>query len=322
MTTDSTILVTGAHGCIGAWVAKQALDSGARVICYDAVAEPKRLAMISPDYDASRLECVVGRIEDTVHVKALVRDRGVTHIVHLAAVLMPYCQANPVEGGMIDVMGTLNVFEAARDAGRAVRIVYASSSAVWGPKDAYEDRKLTENDPLKPSTHYGVFKQANEGNARAFFSTNGISSFGLRPWTVYGPGRDVGLTADPTLAMKAAALRQPFQIRTSGLMDLQFVEDVADTFLACLFSRQEGAFVFNLAGDVVDMGELIRFIEEVRPEARGLLTFAGPQVPVSWQMDDSQLRAAVPGIRRTSLIDGIRKTIKTYEALAAAGRLQ
>ena len=68
------------------------------------------------------------------------RDENITHIVHLAAVLMPFCQANPVAGGLVNVIGTLNLFEAARDSGREVRIVYASSSAVWGPGEAYEDR--------------------------------------------------------------------------------------------------------------------------------------------------------------------------------------
>ena len=136
--------------------------------------------------------------------------------MHLAAVLIPVCQADPVKGGLTNVIGTLNVFEGARDAGREVRVVYASSSAVWGPEEAYGDRALSESDLLLPATHYGVFKQANEGNARAFYCLNGISSVGLRPWSVYGLGRDAGLTADPTLAEKAVVLRRPFRIPDRG----------------------------------------------------------------------------------------------------------
>src|SRR5437762_13221909 len=112
---------------------------------------------------------------------ALVNDEGISHIVRLAAQLMPHCQASSVAGAMVNVIGTLNVFEAARHAGRSVRLVYASSSAVWGPEEAYGSGKLCETDPLKPSTHYGVFKQANEGNARAYYLADGISSVGLRP---------------------------------------------------------------------------------------------------------------------------------------------
>jgi UDP-glucose 4-epimerase len=311
------VLVTGSQGCIGAWVVRSLLARGLDVITYDADPDPTRLALITSPEVAVRVPMELGRIEDTARIKALVRTRDITHIVHLAAVLMPYCQANPVEGGIVNIIGTLNVFEAARDAGRDVRVVYASSSAVWGPEDAYGSGMLTEDDPLKPGTHYGVFKQANEGNARAFYAVNGISSVGLRPWTVYGPGRDRGLTADPTLAMRALAFGEPFQIRVSGYMDLQYVEDVAETFVRCLLAPVQGAYVFNLQGSVIGMQELIETFDKIRPGANNLITFAGPQVPVAYRMDDSELRSKIPGIPRTPLEAGVQKTIEHFESLRA-----
>jgi nucleoside-diphosphate-sugar epimerase len=312
---SARVLVTGSQGCIGAWVVKQLLERGDSVVCYDLDTRTTRLDAILPERDAQRLALLQGAIQDTQRLKEVVRGESITHIVHLAAVLMPYCQANPVEGGMIDVIGTLNVFEAARDSGRNIRVAYASSSAVWGPEDAYDKRALTEADPLKPATHYGVFKQANEGNARVFFSTNGISSFGLRPWTVYGPGRDVGLTADPTLAMQAIARGETFRIRVSGRMDLQFVGDVAGIFLACLFSPLEGAHVYNLAGDVIDMQDLIRLIDEVVPGAASQLSAEGPQVPVCSNLDNTALLQAIPRLPRTPLRSGIERTIQHYKQL-------
>lgn len=315
------VLVTGAQGCIGAWSVRKLLDRGVEVVTYDVNAERPRLSLIASEEELRRVEARVGSIEDTARVKELVRDGGITHIVHLAAVLMPFCQQHPVQGAMVNVIGTLNVFDAARDAGRPVRVVYASSSAVWGPGDAYESRKLNEGDPLKPATHYGVFKQSNEGNARVFFDSNGISSVGLRPWSVYGVGRDSGLTADPTLAMRALACGEPFEIRLSGHMDLQYVEDVAETFLACLFSPLEGAHVFNLAGDIVEMNELIGLLESMRPGAARLITAKGPQVPVAYRMDDSQLRTKVANIPRTPLKQGVEKTLAHFERLKLEGRL-
>ncbi len=309
------VLVTGAQGCIGAWVVRALLDRDVDVVTYDADPNPTRLALITSPELAARVPMELGRIEDTTRLKALVRSGGFTHIVHLAAVLMPYCQANPVEGGIVNVIGTLNIFEAARDAGREVRVVYASSSAVWGPEEAYGSGMLTEEDPLKPGTHYGVFKQANEGNARAFYAVNGISSVGLRPWTVYGPGRDRGLTADPTLAMRAVAFGEPFQIRVSGHMDLQYVEDVAEIFVRCLLAPIQGAYVFNLQGSVVSMQELVDTFEKARPGARKLITVAGLQVPVAYRMDDSELRAKIPDIPKTPLETGVRKTIEHFESL-------
>jgi nucleoside-diphosphate-sugar epimerase len=315
------ILVTGAQGCIGAWVVKNLLDRGLDVIIYDADPEPIRLSLIAPVEQIRRAVVKTGRVEDTIRLKRLVKEGGVTHIVHLAAVLMPFCQAQPVDGALVNVIGTLNVFEAARDAGRPVRVVYASSSAVWGPEDAYGSGKLTEEDPLKPATHYGVFKQANEGNARVFFATHGISSVGLRPWTVYGVGRDRGLTADPTLAMRAVALGQPFRIRLTGYMDLQYVADVAESFVRCLLAPLEGAHVFNLEGDVVAMDELISTLERLRPGARRLIDAEGPQVPVAYRMDGSQLRAHVQGILRTPLAEGVRETLEMFERLHHAGAI-
>jgi nucleoside-diphosphate-sugar epimerase len=309
------VLVTGAQGCIGAWVVKVLLQRGLDVLLYDADPNPARLSLLLKPERLASVPIEVGKIEDTARLKSLVKDGGVTHIMHLAAVLMPFCQTDPVEGGMINVIGSLNVFAAARDAGRPVRVVYASSSAVWGPEEYYGSGKLTEDEPLKPATHYGVFKQANEGNARAFYLANGISSVGLRPWTVYGVGRDRGLTGDPTLAMKAVAEKQPFRIRVSGNMDLQYVEDVAETFVRCLLSDLAGAHVFNLEGSVVDMEDLVAMLERFRPGARALISVEGPKVPVAYRMDDSQLRAAIPGIPKTGLEEGIRKTLEYFERL-------
>src|ERR1044071_3513493 len=126
------VLVTGANGCIGSWVVKSLLERNLDLLLFDLDSVPVRLGLIVPAEQVRRLAIETGAIEDTARVKALVKDQGVTHIVHLAAALMPVCQANPVTGGLVNVVGTLNVFEAARDAGRPIRIVYASSSAVWG----------------------------------------------------------------------------------------------------------------------------------------------------------------------------------------------
>jgi nucleoside-diphosphate-sugar epimerase len=314
-------LVTGSQGCIGAWVVKALLDRGLDVLCFDADKDATRLELIHGDAASPKLRMATGRIEDTGRVKSLVRDEGITHIIHLAAVLMPYCQANPVTGGLVNVIGTLNVFEGARDAGRAVRVVYASSSAVWGPDEAYGGRTLKEEDQLLPATHYGVFKQANEGNARAFFHANGISSVGLRPWTVYGAGRDRGLTADPTLAMKAAVLGVPFTIRVSGYMDLQYVGDVAETFVRSALDPLEGAYVFNLAGSIVGMEDFVEQLAAALPESRGLIGVSGPQVPVSYRMDATALHEAIPNLPRTPLEEGIRRTLEIFGLRKSEGRL-
>src|SRR5579872_2459628 len=98
------VLVTGANGCIGTWVVKNLLDRGLDVMIYDLDPTPARLSLIAPEDSVRRVKIETGHIEDTARVKALVKDEGITHIVHLAAALMPVCQAHPVMGGLIDVM--------------------------------------------------------------------------------------------------------------------------------------------------------------------------------------------------------------------------
>ena len=141
---------------------------------------------------------------------------------------MPTCQADPVTGAFVNIVGTLNVFESAKALGLA-RVIYASSAAVFGASDA--NSPLGESAQSEPATHYGVFKRTNEGNARVYFLDHGLSSVGLRPLTVYGVNRDSGLTSDPTKAMKAAVLGLPFHIRFSGATDFQYVADTAAAFL-------------------------------------------------------------------------------------------
>jgi nucleoside-diphosphate-sugar epimerase len=308
-------LVTGAQGCIGSWVVRRLVEQGHEVVTFDTNESLARLEMISSPEVVAKVDRRVGRIEDTDTVKKLIAEGGFTHIVHLAAVLMPFCQKNPVQGGLINVIGTLNIFEGIRDSGRQIPLVYASSSAVWGPTDEYGEGALTEDLPLKPSTHYGVFKAANEGNARNFFTSDGISSIGLRPWTVFGPGRDAGLTADPTLAMRAVAQKQPFQIRLSGHMDLQYTRDVADIFIQCVASGIQGAHAFNLRGEVIEMEQLRMLLDEIRPGAAELISVKGPEVPVAYRMSDEALVKAVGEIPRTPLREAIVETIEKFEAI-------
>jgi nucleoside-diphosphate-sugar epimerase len=315
------VLVTGAEGCIGAWVVKLLLDRNIETLTYDVDSHSTRLPLIASSDQISKLHVEVGAIEDTETIKSIVRHNAITHIIHLAGALIPFCQTNPVQGALTNVIGTLNVFEAARFSGRRVRIAYASSAAVWGPEEDYGDRTVSESDQLHPRTHYGVFKQANEGNARVCYSADGISSIGLRPWTVYGVGRDKGLTADPTIAIKAVALGKRFQIRTTGFMDLQYVADVAGAFIDCVLSDLEGAHVFNLAGDLVGMDEFIRTLDKLRPGAADLISADGPQVPVAYRMDASSLREKLPGLPKTTLEEGLKLTLELFDRLHREQRL-
>ena len=171
----------------------------------------------------------------------------------------PTCRANPILGAKVNVIGTLAVFEAALALKDQVeRVVYASSAAVHGPAEPDVAGAVGDQVRLAPLSHYGAFKVCNELNARVYWLDHGITSIGLRPWTVYGVGRDFGMTSEPTKAIKSVALGRPYRISYGGKQDLQYVADVAATFVRALTQPFEGADAFNLRGAVEPIE---RFVE-------------------------------------------------------------
>jgi nucleoside-diphosphate-sugar epimerase len=198
--------LTGGYGCIGAWIARQLLQRGASVWVYDLKEDLHRLRLILPEEKVRQVRFVQGDVTDLECLKCALATHAITHVVHLAGLQVPVCRADPILGAKVNVLGTLAVFEAVRQARVIPRLVYASSAAVFGPPEAYPARPLADDAPPAPSTHYGYFKCCNEGNARIYYQEHGLPSIGLRPWTVYGPGRDFGMTSEPTKAIKALAV--------------------------------------------------------------------------------------------------------------------
>src|SRR5262249_39424955 len=149
---------------------------------------------------------------------------GATHLLHLAGLQVPTCRTNPILGARVNVIGTLAVFETAVALkGQVKRVVYASSAAVHAPPDPAATGPIEDDARLAPVTHYGAFKVCNEQNARVYWLDHGVTSVGLRPWTVYGVGRDFGVTSEPTKAIKAVAAGRRYAISYGGSQDLQYV---------------------------------------------------------------------------------------------------
>ncbi|MBS1808898.1 MAG: NAD-dependent epimerase/dehydratase family protein [Acidobacteria bacterium] len=318
--TEKNYLITGAHGFIGAWVVKRLLAANAgQVVMFDRSADPRRLRLIMDEDEIERTSFVAGDITAANTLPPIVEQHGITHIIHLAGLQVPSCKADPRMGAMVNVIGTINVFEAAlHSAGQVKHIAYASSAAVFGKSD---DTPQTEDKAGNTGSHYGAFKRCNEDNARIYFLDNGISSIGLRPLTVYGVGRDFGVTSDPTKAMKAAVVGRPFHIRFGGRTDFLYAADCADAFIRSADSEQEGAFVFNLHGETAAIADIIAEIETEVPAAKGTITQAENIMPIPAELDDSAIIATLGDIPHTSLRQGVQETIARFKVLHEQGRL-
>ena len=316
LTMAETYFITGAQGCIGSWIVKALVERGDDAVVFDRSDDARRLRAIMDAEQIAGVRFVLGDITDSDDVRSALERSGARRVIHLAGLQVPICKAEPVRGALVNVVGTLNVFEAARAMG-VENVVYASSAAVYGLNE--DDAVLDESVACEPSTHYGVFKRANEGNARVYFLDHGVCSVGLRPLTVYGVNRDFGLTSDPTKAMKSAVLRRPFHIRFGGATDFQYVADTAVAFIACADKKPEGAQVFNLHGETVTVEKIANLINEVSESS--LITFSGPPIPIAPALDDSAIRRFLGDLPSTPLDTGVRETMDRFAALRDAGTL-
>lgn len=317
---NDRFLITGALGCIGAWVVRNLIREGVPTAIFDLSSDLRRLRLIMSEEEIAQITVLSGDIRELEAVEHAMSASDATHVIHLAALQIPFCKADPVLGAQVNVVGTVNVFEAAKRRGLH-RVVYASSAAVYGISEEYPEGPVAHDAPLRPRTLYGVYKQANEGTARVYWVEDGISSIGLRPYVVYGPGRDQGLTSCPTTAMLAAAIGLQYTVPFGGRFDIQFADDVARAFIHAARAPFEGTEVFNLHGSVVDVGEIIATIGAVAPEAQGTLSFTGAPLSFPAEMDETPLISTLGPLPHTSLADGVHTTIETFRQAVQTGRL-
>jgi UDP-glucuronate 4-epimerase len=315
-------LVTGALGCIGAWTVRGLVREGAQVVALDVGSDSRRLRLIMTPDELAAVTFVTGDITDLAAVEAVLDGHGITNVIHLAALQVPFCRADPPRGALVNVVGTVNIFEAVRRrAERMAPVVYTSSIAVFDAADADPTSgRLMTDAASHPPNHYGVYKQANEGNARIYWQDQGLSSIGLRPMTVYGVGRDQGMTSGPTKAIVSAVLGRPYRVSFDGPTLYQYVEDVARTLVAASRSSLEGARVYNMPGVIADGPAITAAIEAVVPDAAHVIGFEPGDLPFPFEIDHDGIEALGP-LPVTPLADGIAASVAIYRRLADEGRL-
>lgn len=321
-TNAKRFLVTGAKGFIGSWVVKVLVERGDRPLILDLDAESHRLAALLSDEQLQEVSFRSGDVSKLDDVERAIADNGITHVIHLAALQVPFCVANPPLGALVNVVGTVNVLEAVkRHRDHARKLVYASSAAVYGTEDFYGSDHIADDAPLQPATLYGVYKQCNEGTARVYYDCDRISSIALRPSTVYGVGRDQGLTSGPTKAIKACVAGRPYVVRFTGRADMQYARDTALTFIRAAESDLEGARVYTPRGAVVSVDEILEALERRFPGARGLIRAEGKPLPLPADVENNAIRRDFPDLPVTTLDDGIDETIRIFHGLQKQQRL-
>lgn len=303
-------LVTGALGCVGAWTVKALLDDGEEPVGYDLGGDDARLRLILLEDELARVTLVSGDVTDADALGRALDEHGITRVVHLAALQVPFCRADPALGARVNVLGTVVVFEAVKARlDRIPGLAYASSTAVY---NATDPSPAPESGGTAPSTLYGTFKLANEGTARVFWEDDGVASIGIRPYVVYGPGRDQGMTSGPTLAMAAAARGEGFGIAYGRTAQYDFAPDVGRAFALAARASTDGAHVANFPGQAASMDEVIAAIEGAAPEVAGRITCGDQRLPFPGTLESRLLERLIGEVPQTSLADGVRRTVEHF----------
>src|SRR6056300_1280053 len=291
------IIIFGGCGFLGSWIVNVFLRKGYDVTIFDLKIQKELLGNIL-EKDINKIKFIQGDITKYEQVEEATSQMD--HVINIAGLMTPDCSSNPKLGAQVNVLGAINVFEALKKHNIKF-LVYASSAGVFGQKDKYN--------PF-PETHYGAYKLAVEGLARAYFNESNISSIGIRPYVIYGPGREVGGTAGVTLACKAAKQGESYTINFSGKAGFVYVQDVVDLVEMSIAQIPSGALTFNINGITADVSEFINLIKKNIPLSD--IGIEGDSLSVVDEIRGNEPSKTFKKFKYTSLEDGIKRTIDFY----------
>lgn len=305
---DGPVMVTGAAGCIGAWVLAILKRSGISCIAADIAIDSRRLELIVGPDEAADYVWQGLDVTDGAAVSNFVKDNAIDAIIHLAGLQVPFCAADPARGARVNVEGTVNILQAARE-NSVSRLAYASSVAAvcFPPGPGFKE------------TLYGAYKVANEQTALVYWQDWQVPSVGLRPNVVYGLGRDQGMSSLTTAAIHAAACHETFEIPFTGPYSWLHAGEAASAFIAAVSRVGENAAVYDLNGPCVTVEDGINILKNLAPNVR--ISSAGAPFPFPPDLDETKTHANLPDYKRISVEDGIASTYRAFCQLAAEDRL-
>ena len=305
---DGPVLVTGAGGCIGSWTLALLTSAGVPAVAFDLSADQRRPRLLMIEQELAGIPWITGDIADTAAVADAVARHEIRAIIHLAALQVPFCKADPAAGAKANVVGTVNVFEAARQHGLQ-RVAYASSIAA---------HSFFPGAPWL-ATLYGAYKLCDEMIARTYAEDWGVPSVGIRPGVVYGVGRDQGLTSKTTVAILAAAAERPYTVPFSGEVSALHAGEVASAFIKAVSRERDGAHVFDLNGRPTTVAAWLEIVRALAPGVQ--LDVAGDPLPFPADLSDEPIREYLGDYGPVPLEEGIEATYAAFRRLLAAGAL-
>jgi UDP-glucose 4-epimerase len=321
------VLVTGADGFIGSHLTEALANAGARVTAltlYNSFDSYGWLDEI-PEATKGRLDLVRGDVRDAAFISRVVPGQDI--VFHLAALIaIPHSYAAAQTYVETNVLGTLNILEAARQSGTD-RIVHTSTSEVYGTA---LKMPIPEDHPLQGQSPYSASKIGADMMAEAFARSFGLPVVTLRPFNTFGP-RQSERAIIPTLIRQALdpncdAIRVG---DTTPVRDLTFVEDTVAAFMAAgSCPDMEFGRAYNAGSQrAVTVADLIDLVIELSGTSKPVVQEGVRMRPANSEvralLADCSRFAAVTGWRpRTDLREGIGRTMEWWRSRLAMGRVR
>ena len=304
---EQEVIVTGGAGFIGSNLCRTLLEHGAKVTAFDNLYSGK-IDFIKDLMDKG-LNFVQGDIRDPAALEKATKNCEA--IFHLAAqTSVPFSMENPKEDCEINVVGTLNVLEAARKAG--ARMVFASSCAVYGNP---EKRPTPETYPTHPIAFYGLTKLLGENYCRFYQETYGLEVVMLRIFNVYGPNCH-GAIYD--FLNKLRKTPDKLEVLGTGKQsrDFVYISDMVDALIKAATSPTAAGQAFNIGtGTTTSVTELAKMIIDILGLEDVEIYFTGGQ---AWAgdmditlADNSKAANILQWKPQVSLREGLKKLIKS-----------
>jgi UDP-glucose 4-epimerase len=299
-----TVLVTGGAGFIGPHLVRRLLADGNRVVSFDNYATGSARNLPAAD----DLEVVEGDLRDRDGVAAALRHVAPDAVLHLAAIhYIPYCNQHPDQAMDVNVGGTFNLLEAAKDVGVS-RIVMASSAAVYPIQDA----ACREDAPTGPTDIYGATKVALEALGQSFAAETGVPVTSARFFNVYGPGE----TNPHVIPDILAQLDGDEPVRLGNMTpkrDYVHVDDIADALMALLAHDHAEHRSYNIGtGTEHSVADLIEVLSGLLGRDVAVVSEAGRRRRLDRQhllSDISRIREEVGWEPKVGLADGLRELL-------------
>jgi nucleoside-diphosphate-sugar epimerase len=301
-------LVTGGTGFIGACVVRNLLARGVSVV----IGEAKPDAAVAASLKGA--DVMAMDVSDERAVAAVFeKHRDLTHCIHLAYLMSAEVEANPPLGVKVNVLGMVNLFEAAVRH-KLARVVFASSETVYGASQkVYGERAVNEDDFTSPAEHfftYGMMKVLNEFMAQKYVAKHGISLACVRPPVVFGHGRKRGsvLWAEAFASNPAVGQVASLPFSANSRETWIYKDDCAEQMIRLALKPKLEHFAYNNGGDCVSGHELAAAVRHWLPDAQFEFDESKPTTPlIDWQ-DGRRLTEEIEFTPRP-ILEGVRAHI-------------